>query len=453
MNIIVAGCGKIGTTIVESLVAEGHDVVAIDRDPTVVTELANILDVMCVCGNAADCDTLEEAGVSSAELFVAVTGSDEFNMLSCFLARKMGAAHTIARIRTPEYNDKSLQFLRQQLELSMSINPERLAAQELYHLLKLPSAVKVETFSRRSFEMVELRLKQDSPFCGSKLTDLRNKYKAMFLICVVRRGDQVVIPGGDFTLQAGDRVGLTASPAELQKLLKAMGVPQRNCKNVMILGGSKTAFYLAKMLASAGCSVKIIEQSHTKCQELSSTLGKDVMIINGDGAQQELLMEEGLLSQDAFVSLTGMDEENILLSFFAGAQRVPKVISKVNRDELATLAEQLGLDSIISPKRIIANILVRYARALQNSMNSSVETLYQLMDGSAEALEFIINGPSALTGVELKDLQLKNNILIAGILRERKPIIPAGNDMLLPGDRVVVIAAGHRITDLTDILR
>lgn len=452
MNIIVVGCGKIGTTILSSLVAEGHNVTAIDADPAALAEVTDIHDVMGVCGNGADCETLEEAGVDKTELFVAATGSDELNMLSCFMAGKMGAKHTIARIRKPEYNDRSLNFMKQQLGLAMAINPEMLAAQELYHILKLPAAAKVETFSRRNFEMIELRLKADSPLVGVPLSEVREKFQAKFLICVVQRGEQVYIPDGRFVLEGGDRIGLTATPAEIQKLMRSIGDAQKQARNVMILGGSRTAYYLAKRLTAIGNNVKIIEIDHDLCEELCEQLPKAV-IINGDGAQQELLLEEGLRNMDAFISLTGMDEENILLSFFASSQSVPKVISKVNRDEIGSLAERLGLECIISPRKIIADVLVRYARALQSSIGSNIETLYTLMDDRVEAVEFSVKQDSRLLGIPLKDLHFKPNILIAGILRDRHPIIPAGDDVIMPNDRVVVLAADRHLQELEDILK
>lgn len=451
MNIIIAGCGKIGRTIVGSLVSEGHDVIAIDSDRDILDEISDIFDIMTICGNCADCDVLEEAAVQTAELFVAVTGSDELNMLSCFIAKKMGASHTIARIRNPEYNDKSRSFLRQQLDLSMSINPELLAAQELFNILKLPSAVKIEYFSRRNIEMIEIRLKEGSPLDGVKLSDMHFRYAPKVLICAVQRGEQVYIPDGNFVLRSGDRIGLTASPSEIQKLLKALGILRRQSKVVMILGGSKTAYYLAKMLLSSGIAVKIIEQDIARCNELSELLPK-ATIIHGDGAQQELLIEEGLRSVDAFVALTGMDEENILISIYAAANSVPKVISKVNRNELALMAERLGLDCIVSPKNITSDILVRYARALENSMGSNVETLYKLMDGKAEALEFNVHPEAKVTDVPLRDLNFKPDIIIAGIIRGRKTIIPGGDDRILPGDRVIVIARDQRLNDLSDII-
>ncbi len=452
MNIIIVGCGKIGTTLLSSLVAEGHDVTVIDNNPNVVSEVTNIYDAIGVCGNGADCEILEEASADKAELVIAATDSDELNMLSCFMAKRLGTEQTIARIRNPEYNDRSLGFIRQQLDLSMAINPELMAAKELYSLLKLPSAAKVETFSVRNFEIIELKIKADSPLDGMKLSDLRNKYKEQFLICAVGRGDEAYIPDGNFVLKSGDKIGLTATRSEISKLLKSLGLLRKQAKNVMILGGSKTAFYLAKMLTAAGNSVTIIERKKSVCDALGESVPKAV-IINGDGADQELLLEEGIKSVDAFVALTGMDEANILISSFASSQNVPKVIAKVNRDELIPLAEQWGLDCIISPKKLIADKLVQYARALHNSQGSSVETLYKLMDDKVEVLEFSVKPDFPMIGIPFKDLKTKPNTLFAGIMRDRKTLIPSGNDVLLAGDKVVVLAANQRISTLSDILK
>jgi trk system potassium uptake protein TrkA len=452
MKILIVGCGKIGSTLLSTLLSEGHDIVAIDTNPAVITELTNIHDVMGICGNGVDSDILVEAGVKDADLFIAVTGTDEFNMLSCFLAKKLGASYTIARIRTPEYNDNSLSFLKAQLELSLSINPEYLAAQVLFNVLKTPSAVKIETFSRRYFEMVELRLKPDSVFDGIKLSELREKYNAKVLICCVKRGENMFIPDGNFVLRSNDMICITATHTEIHKFFKAAGLLQKQARNVMLLGGSRTAVYLAEMLLSIGCNVKIIEKDRKKAKELCEAL-PGAVIIHGDGAQQEILVEEGIKDLDAFVALTGTDEENILISIFAQSQGVPKAISKVNREELAIMAEKLGLETVVSPKKMISDQLASYARALQNSLGSNIETLYKLMDGDAEALEFNVVSDPRVTDIPLKDLKLKSNILIAGIIRDRKTIIPGGNDVILTGDRVVVIAAGQKLSDLSDILK
>lgn len=452
MNIVVVGCGKIGTTVVSSLDSEGHDVVAVDTNPAVIDEISDIYDVICICGNGADYDTLLEAGIDKADMFVAITGSDELNMLSCVIAKKMGAKYTVARIRNPEYNDKNLPFVKQYLDLSLHINPELLVANELFNILKLPSAVNIETFSRRNFQLVEILIKENSALCGMSLIELRKKYKSNFLIGLVMRNDEVYVPDGNFVIEKGDRVGIIATPHEIHKFFKTVGVMKKQAKNIMILGASTTAFYLAKMLLNAGSNVTIIDKDKERC-ELAAQRLPGAVVINGDGASQEVLLEEGLLTSDALVTLTGLDEENILVSFFAMSQNVPKVIAKINRNELIAMAEKLGIDSIISPKRIISDVITRYARALQNSVGSNVETLYKFMDGRIEALEFNVSSDFKAQQIPLKDMKLKHNVLIGGIIRKRKAFIPTGDDFIAAGDRVVVISEGHKMDDLSDILR
>ncbi len=452
MKIIVVGCGKIGNSILASLVNEGHDVIAVDVSQKVLTETTNIYDVMCVCGSGTDCEVLKEAEVDTAELFVAVTGSDEFNMLSCFIAERMGAKHTIARIRNPEYNNESNRaFLQNQLNLSLAINPEAMVAKELYNMLKLPAAAKIDTFSGRSLEMVEFILKPDSKLHGLSLIEFRKKYQVNMLVCAVERDGNVYIPDGNFVLQSGDRISVTAETQEILKFLKMIDLVQKKARNVMILGASRTAFYLAKMLIAAGSSVKIIDKDRERCNEFCKSLPKAV-IINGDGAQQEILLEEGLHSVDAIVTLTGLDEENILLSFFAKTQNVPHVITKINRDEFKATAEAMGIDCFVSPRKTISDRLVSYARALESTIGSKVETLYKIMDEKAEALEFIIDKDCEIIGIPLKELKLKKNTLVAGITRNRRPIIPSGNDMILSGDKVVILTTGLRVNDITDIV-
>lgn len=450
MKIIIVGCGKIGTSMLAHLVDEGHEVVAIDNDPDIITEITNIYDVIGVCGNGSDSDVLTEAGIEDAELFVAVTFSDELNMLSCFLAKRMGASHTIARIRNPEYNDKNLSFMRSHLELSSSINPENFASRELFNLIKLPGAMKIESFARGNYEMIELKLKQNSPIIDCSLWELRKKYNQKFLVCVVQRGDEVYIPDGNFVLKAGDRIGIAASTSEGAKLFKALGIMKKQVKNVMIIGAGKTSYYLAQKLLTIGANVTVIEKDHKRCKFIAELL-PGVTIIEGDGASQEILMEEGLNSVDSFIALTGMDEQNILVSIFAQSQNVPQVITKVNRPELAQMAQNLGLDTIISPCDLISDQVSGYARALENSLGSEMETLYTLMDDKAEALEFIVREDFEELNIPLKQLSIKRNVLIAGIIRGRKPIIPTGDDVILAGDHVIVLATDKRINTLTEI--
>ncbi len=450
MKIIVVGCGKIGTKVLSSLVKEGHDVVAMDKDPEVIDEITNIYDAIGVCGNGADCETLEEAGIADTELFVAVTESDELNMLSCFLAKRMGAKHTIARIRNPEYNDASLGFMRHHLDLSMSLNPDIMVARRLFHVLRLPTAAKVETFAGGRFEIVEILLKQNTAVDGMSLIQLRKKYSEKFLVCAVQREDRVYVPDGNFVLHSGDRIALTASPSEIHKLLKHLGILKKQARNVMILGASRISFYLAKMLILSGNNVKIVDKNKQRCEEFAEKLpGAD--IIYGDGAKREVLLQEGLRSTDAFVALTGMDEENILISYYATSLNVPKVIAKINRDEFISMAEKLGVECLISPQRTVSDMIVRYARALKNSMDSSVEKLYKLMDDNAEALEFVAKADCELLNIPLKELELKRNVLVAGIVRGRKIVIPDGDDAIMEGDRVIILAAGRRVDNLSDI--
>ena len=454
MKIIIVGGGKIGATLIESLEGEGHDITFVDCDQKVVDEMNNIYDVMCVCGNAVDNDTLDEAQVSSADLLIAVTNSDEINMLICFIAKKMGAAYTVARVRNPEFNDKRMEQVKQYLDISLTINPELLAASEIFNILKLPAAINIETFSRRNFSMIELSLKDGSHLDGMSLIDLRKKYDLNFLISVVKRGDEVYIPDGNFVLKCGDHICLTANFIEIQKLLKTLGLAKKQSKSVMILGATTTSYYLAKMLLRSGTDVTIIDKDINRCNQFAEEL-PGAVIINGDGAEQEVLMEEGITSVDAFTALTGIDEENILISFFAQSQNVPRVVAKVNRNELASMAEKLGLDSIVSPKKAAANVVTSYARALQNSLGSNVETMYKLMDGSVEALEFNVQSDFKAQHIPLKEMKLKEDVLIAGIIRKRKAFVPTGNDEIIAGDKVVIIAKSddQKMNDLSDILR
>ena len=329
-----------------------------------------------------------------------------------------------------------------------------LAALEIFNILKLPAAINIETFSRRNFSMIELVLKEGTHLDGMSLIELRKKYNLNFLISVVKRGDEVYIPDGNFVLKTGDHICLTANFVEIQKLLKVLGLAKKQSKSVMILGASTTAYYLAKMLLRSGSDVTIIDKDINRCNKFAEIL-PGAVVINGDGAEQDVLLEEGITSVDAFASLTGIDEENILISFFAQSQNVPRVIAKVNRNELASMAEKLGLDSIVSPKKAVSNVITSYARALQNTLGSNVETMYKLMDGSVEALEFNVQSDFKGQHIALKDIKLKKDVLIAGIIRKRKAFVPTGDDEIIAGDKIIVIAKSdvHRMNDLSDILR
>lgn len=371
-------------------------------------------------------------------------------MLSCMVAKKLGARHTIARVRKPEYNDQ-LVFMREELGLSMHINPEYAAAAELFRMLRFPSAIKIESFSTRHAEIAEIKVREHSPLDGAYLRDLNKLLKAKALVCAVRRGGQVFIPGGNFQTLAGDKINVIASPAEMTSFFRGLGILKQEARNVMIIGGSRIAFYVARMLLENGVQVKIIDIDREHCQELCELLPKAV-IIHGDGTDQELLREEGIERTDAFVTLTGMDEENIILSMYAQANHQAKVITKVNRSSLAGLVENTGLESIISPRTITANLIVRYVRAMQNSVGSNVETLHRIAGGKVEALEFRVSDQFPQANVPLRQLQLRPNVLIACITRGNRAIIPGGNDVICPGDRVIVATTNEFLDDLADIL-
>ncbi|MBP5209688.1 MAG: Trk system potassium transporter TrkA [Clostridia bacterium] len=452
MKIIIAGCGKIGEAILESLVKENHDLVVIDVKPEVIERVTDAYDVIGICGSGTDTRRLLDAGVDKAGLFVATMDSDELNMLSCFAAKRLGAAHTVARIRDVRHNNDNLGYLKEQLELSMIINPERLMAQALYRIIKFPSAMKVESFARRSCEIVEFSLRGESSLCGAALHEMRRAHKANYLICAVQRGGETYIPDGNFVLRKGDRIGLLAAPEEMHKLLRTLGMTQKTARTVMIMGGSRIAYYLAQMLVAGDNYVKIIDRDAARCTELSDLLPGEVVIIHGNGMRQDLLEEEGLQTTDAFVALTGMDEANTLMSFFAMDQKVPKVITKINQREQVALAEKLGLDCIVSPGQITADAVVRYARALANSVGGSVESLYRLMDNGVEALEFSVRQDFKGKNIPLKDLKMKRNILVCSIIRNNKTFIPTGADAICEGDKVIVVAAGMHLAELSDIL-
>ncbi len=433
MNIIVVGCGKIGKVLLYSLAKENHNVTAIDSDDRVIEAVRNGYDVMTYCGNGTSYEVLKKARVGSCDLFIAVTASDELNMLSCFAAKRMGAKYTVARIRNPENNNSSLDFMKQQLELSLTINPEQLAAQAIYNSLKLPAAAKLETFSRDQLEMIELIIKPDSPLDGVPLKDLKKKHKGQYLICAVMRNENVIIPKGDFALKSGDRIGLIVAEDDLNGTLDILGVPHKKIKHRI--------------------GVKIIDSDAKVCEKVCEQLPSKVTVIHGNAMSQDLLTEEGLPSADALVALTGMDEENILISYYAMSQSVTKTVTKVNQDELLSVAEKLGLDSLISPRKVTADAIVKYARALENTLDNQIETLYSVMGGNAEALEFKVIADSGLTHVPLKEMKLKKGVLIAGIIRAKEAIIPGGDDVILPEDKVVIISAGSQIFELSDIIQ
>lgn len=450
MKIIIVGDGKVGATLTEHLSKEGHNVVVIDQDSQVVEEMVNRFDVMGISGNGASCSVLLEAGANKADLLIAATSSDELNILSCMVSKKIGTRHTIARVRNPEYSQQ-LSFLREELGLSMAVNPEMETATEICRTLRFPSAINIETFARGRVELAEIKVKPGSILDGVHLYSLPDRIRVKILVCAVQRGDEIIIPDGNFAIKAGDKIHVTASHSELAAFFKVIGIYKAKARSVLIIGGGKIAHYLAAQLLDAGMQVKVIERDRQRCHALSEWLPK-ATIINGDGTEQSLLLQEGINDVDAVVTLTGMDEENILISMYAQTLNADKVVTKVNRLSFLGMLGNIGLDTIVSPKTVAANRIIRYVRAMHNSAGSSVQTLYKLVDGQVEALEFIVGEAAKFTGIPLKDLKTKPNVLIACIIRGGKIIIPRGDDRLEAKDSVIVVTANQYLRDLSDIL-
>ncbi len=450
MKITVIGAGKVGRTLCEQLCGEGHDVTAIDLSDELLSTLDSRLDIQCVSGNAASKKVQIEAGVPGSDLTIAVTASDEINILCCLLSKKLGACSTIARVRNPEYAEQ-LSFLRDDLGLSMTVNPELAAAEEISRTLRIPSAIKVDSFAKGRVEMIEWRVAKDSPLCGTRLFELYAKYRFKILICAVKRGDGVYIPTGDFMLEGGDIIFITASPKNIERFFATVGVSNKRIKHVMIVGGGKIAYYLAKQLNAAGMKTKIIERDANRCRALCVQLPNSTVIC-GDGLSQDILEEEGIADADAFITLTDIDELNIIAAMFAGKRGVKKVVAKVTRAPFGEIIADSGIETTVSPKEVTANQIVQYVRAMRNSLHSNVETLYKLFNGSLEALEFRVIDELPFLGMTLKDLNLKPNILIAAINRDNTVIIPGGSDSIRLGDSVIVVTTHSKLNDISDII-
>lgn len=449
MEIVIVGDGKVGYILTQELSQEGHDVTVIDKNSQVISDTAAMLDVRCIRGNGASLQAQRDAGVPEADLLIAVTSTDELNMLCCLLARKLGAKHTIARIRNPEYSEQ-LYLLKNDLGLSMSINPELECAREIARMVKFSSAIRLDTFANGKVDLVEYKLDADSPIVGRKLSMLTGILTVDILICAVERGGEVFIPNGDFVLQAGDRIHITGNNQAILPFFKSMGRGNLKIKNIMIVGGSRIAFYLSKLMEESGIAVKIIERDPDRCVELAELLPR-ARIINGDGSDEELLEQEGLEGIDAFVSLTGMDEENLILAVFASAMNAGKVVAKVNRSSYNHIIDRIGIDSVVSPKQNTVNQIVRYVRAVHQTLDSEMLTLYKIVNGKAEAVEFLVGEHTRHLNVPLHRLPLKDHLLLAVIVRGGRVIIPHGETTIQNGDSVVIITNKYHLSDLNDI--
>lgn len=450
MKIVIIGDGKVGYKLAKQLSSEKYDIILIDNNEEKLRKSVERMDVFCVAGEGGSVEVQQRADVPHADLVIACTSTDECNMLSCLIARRLGVRHTIARVRNPIYY-KQIDFLKKDLHLSMVVNPELIVAGDITRLLLFPDASKVETFVKGRVELVEFPI-HCGKLEGLSLSELYARFQVQVLVCVVESGETVLIPDGDYILKAGDKLHIAASHQNMEQFFKKIALRKEKIKNAMICGGGRVAYYLASQLCNLGMNVKIIERNRERCEELCELLPK-ATIINGDATEHDLLIEEGIEKTDAFIALTGMDEENIIMSLFASKQSVSKVIVKINEDRRAMMIDELGLDSIVSAKTATADAILGYVRARRNSQcSANVETMYQLLDGRVEALEFIIKSENAYTGVPLKDLNLKVNNIIACIARGRKIIIPNGDDSIQVGDSVVIITMTKQIRDLDDIL-
>lgn len=450
MKIIVIGDGKVGKAIIEHICKEGHQVVVVDKDPNVIENLINKYDVMGICGNGANYSILMSAGVSKADLVVAATSSDEINILACAISKQLGASATIARVRNYEYNNQ-IEQMKKAFGITMTINPELETANEILHIINFPEALRVDTFADGFVDLVELFIPENSPLVGLSLANIFSKYQVKILVCAVQRNDEVFIPTGNFTFQAKDKIHITQERSTVKQFLSKMGLIQNKIHDILIIGGGKISVYLGEMLLKENYNVKIIEQKYERCVELSDLLPK-AKIICGDGSDQEVLEEEGLNSCDCIVSLTNIDEENIIISMYAHKQEVFKIITKVNKHSFAGLIETIGVASVVSPKDITASRIISYVRAKNNIHGSNIITLYKLVNNQVEALEFIANKNSKVLNKCLKDLKIKHNVLVAAIIRNGRLIIPSGMDFISQNDRVIVVTAGQILDDLNDIL-
>ncbi len=451
MNIIVVGCGKVGRKLISQLSHEKeHNITVIDLRQAIVQKLVNNYDIMGVVGSGTDVDILNEASVDDADVLIAVTGSDELNLMVCLMAKKLGNCNTIARVRKPEYY-KAINIIKQELGLALVVNPEMSAANEIARILRFPSAIKIDTFAKGRVEILKFEIPDNCVLDNMQVSQIAAKLGSYVLVCGVERGEQAFIPSGNFVLQSGDYISIVASIKETAAFFKKIGIRTNKVKDTLIVGGSDTSYYLARNLMKTGIQVKIIEQNQNRCDELFQLL-PNATIVNGDGTDNKLLMEEGLATFDSFVSMTNIDEENVLLSLYAKTQTKGKVVTKINRIEYGNVIDDLQLGTTIYPKNITAENIVRFVRAKNNSIGSNIETMHIILDGKAEALEFSIKENSPVTGKTLAQLNLKENILIACITRGGKVIIPRGNDTIEVGDTVVVVTLKKGFKDIGDIL-
>jgi len=450
MKIIIVGCGKVGAALAEQLDKEGHEITVIDTKASAIQNVSNTLDVLGIVGNGASYSTQLEAGIEDADLLIAVTDSDELNLLCCLIAKKAGNCQTIARVRNPQYNSE-LDFIKKELGMSMIINPELETAKDIIRLTRLPSASKIDVFAKGKVELLKIQIPDGSVLDNMQIMNIPAKLHCNVLVCAVERADKVFIPSGSFVLQAKDKISFVATPKNALDFFNKIGISTSIVKNVMIVGGGNIAVYLTERFIEMGVKVKIIEQLFERCEQLSERF-PGALIINANASDNNVLIEEGIKDMDAFISLTNLDEENILLSLYARKNSKAKVFTKITRLTYDEIVSNMDLGIIVKPKLITADRIIQHARAMQNPKGSNVETLYKIVDGKAEALEFHVSSNSKLLDIPLYKLKLKKNLLICCIYRNNKIIIPNGQVFLKEGDSVVIVTTNTGLDDLDDIL-
>ena len=449
MKIVIIGLGTIGKTILKDLSGEGHTITIIDEDKNSIENLIEKYDVMGVVGNGASMDIQNEAGVAEAQLVIALTRSDELNILACLVAKKVGAENTIARVRNPAYR-KQIAQMKDDLGISLVVNPERETADEIFNIVNLPSVAQIEHFAGGKVSLVEVVAEKNCSLIGETLISLGKKLNTKVLICAVQRGDEVIIPSGHFQFQEGDRIHFTSNAKMLGDFLREVNLVKSPFKNIMIVGGGRIGYYLADSLAKKKYAVKLIEDDMHHAEELAELLPK-VTVVCGNGTQHDLLIEEGIEAMDAFVALTDTDEENIIVSMFANKKQVKKTITQIGSDDLYGMLDELGIENNVSPKQIVASRIISYIRALANTVGSNVLTLYRLVNNQVEALEFSAKKQERIYNKPLKELKIKKNCLIACIIRQNEVIIPNGDSEIRLGDNVVVVTTHKNFDDLTDV--
>lgn len=450
MKIVIIGLGTIGKTILKSLAHEDHSITIIDENKDKIENLIEKYDVSGVVGNGACLDIQKEAGVNDADLAIVLTNSDELNIFACLVAKKIGVKNTIARVRNPDYRNQ-IMSMKDELGISMIVNPEKDTATEIFNLINIPSIAQVERFAKGRVWMVEIIAEKGCDLVGETLISLGKKLKTKVLICAVQRGKDVTIPSGNFLIEEGDRIHLTADAKSLRDFLAEVNLITSPLKNIMIVGGSKIGYYLADDLSKKKYKIKLIENNREVAEDFAETL-PNITVIHGNGTQHDLLIEEGIEAMDAFVALTDIDEENMVVSMFAKKMKVKKTITQIKSDELFGMLDELGINNNVSPKNIVANRIISYIRAIANTRGSNVLTLYRLVNNQVEALEFYAKKQESIYNKPLKELKVKDNCLIACIIRDNEVIIPNGNDCIKLGDNVIVVTTHKNFDDLMDII-